>query len=281
MSHRGDGPLRTNSINAYLLGTRILAGVAGLALAGGVLSDVFDGGFWRGHALLAGLTSSILVVMLSAGVFNEAIERRRRQRWSVLAQYVMLQLVRSARMIWTGILEESGLLPADTAPDSLVEVGAPMVSDRTRLAAALAALISEPKRRQALHEEIAAIVVHSDQMLGRWAAVMLNSDIYAEIMDRHVELASNVAWIGSLLDSSSPPEDSKRSRLARASAAVQMEGEITDAMLVDRLVLIAQLAEELDRGTLELALRLVPVDWWQARLGTAAPANLKVPRPGI
>ena len=32
---------------------------------------------------------------------------------------------------------------------------------------------------------------------------------------------------------------------------------------------ITQLAESLDRGTLELALRVVPVAWWQARLGTA------------
>ena len=32
-----------------------------------------------------------------------------------------------------------------------------------------------------------------------------------------------------------------------------------------------QLAEELDRGTLEIALRLVPFEWWAARLGTTAP----------
>ena len=33
------------------------------------------------------------------------------------------------------------------------------------------------------------------------------------------------------------------------------------------VVLIAQLAEELDRTTLELALRIVPVEWREARLG--------------
>jgi hypothetical protein len=34
-------------------------------------------------------------------------------------------------------------------------------------------------------------------------------------------------------------------------------------------VAISQLAEELDRQTLELALRIVPVQWWAARLGDA------------
>jgi hypothetical protein len=38
-------------------------------------------------------------------------------------------------------------------------------------------------------------------------------------------------------------------------------------------VVITQLAEELDHGTLELALRVVPVQWWEARLGTTVPVE--------
>jgi hypothetical protein len=37
-------------------------------------------------------------------------------------------------------------------------------------------------------------------------------------------------------------------------------------------VTITQLAEELDQTTLELAMRIVPVEWWAARLGTTVPA---------
>ena len=48
---------------------------------------------------------------------------------------------------------------------------------------------------------------------------------------------------------------------------VQVEGQITDDDLSSRIVVITQLAEELDRNTLDLALRIVPVEWWQARLG--------------
>ena len=39
-------------------------------------------------------------------------------------------------------------------------------------------------------------------------------------------------------------------------------------MARDRIVLITKLAENLDRITMELALQIVPVQWWQARLGT-------------
>jgi hypothetical protein len=279
MNRRSKGPIRTESINAYLVGTRILAALATLALAGGIVSDLVDGSFWQRHALLAGLSSSIIVVMLSVGIFNEAVERRRRGRWSVLAQYVMLDLVRNARLVWTGVLDWTGLVPLDVMPAPLVEVGAPIVRDRSQLAPALAKVISDPNRRRAVHDDIAATVVRSNEMLGRWAGVMLNSDLYAGVIDRHVELASDIAWLSSLLDSWSPPDDPKRHHVARASAAVQIEGHLTDEILVDRLVVIAQLAEELDRGTLELALRLVPVDWWRARLGAGAPIDLRVP-PG-
>jgi hypothetical protein len=281
MTRRETGPRRSNSINAYLLGTRILAVVASLALVGGILSDLFDGAFWRGHALIAGLASSVLIVMLSAGIFNEAVERRRRQRWSVLAQYVMFALVRNARAIWISVVEQSGLLPTTTSAASLAEVGSAIVTDPMQFAPALARLITDRERRQALHDGIAASALHSDEVLGRWAAVMLNADLYAEIIDRHVELASNLAWLSSLLDCSNPPDDEKRLRLARASAAVQVEGEITDELLVDRLVVIARLAVELDRTTLELAFQLVPVEWWRSRLGAAAPPTLHLPRGSV
>jgi hypothetical protein len=102
--------------------------------------------------------------------------------------------------------------------------------------------------------------------------VMLNADAYAEIVDRHVELASDVAWLGSLLDSSESPDDSVRRRRSRSSPAVQIEGEVDDERLTDRIVTITQLAENLDRTTLELAMRIVPVEWWAARLGTTVPA---------
>ena len=59
--------------------------------------------------MLAGLVASVIVVMLSVAVINEVLERSRRRRWSTLAQYVMFELVRNARMIWLGVLEVGGI----------------------------------------------------------------------------------------------------------------------------------------------------------------------------
>jgi len=265
------GPRRSRSVDSYLWETRAVAAVAVLALVGGMVSDTVERGFWGRHALLAGLASSFIVVMLTLALVNEAVERRRRRRWSVLAQYVMLQLVRDARGVWTGLLELAGIMPLDNLSAASIDAGAQTVRDTERLTAAARKVVGEPDRRRRLHESVARIVIHNDEVLGRWAGVMLNTDLYAEVIDRHVELASDLAWLGSLLDNLDPSDDDPRQPVSRSHPAVQIEGAIDDEQLAERLVAITQLAEELDRGTLELALRLVPVEWWAARLGTTAP----------
>ena len=62
-------------------------------------------------------------------------------------------------------------------------------------------------------------------------------------------------------------EHLSRPKLSRISPATQATmGPIGDEWLRDNLVAIAQLAESLDRGSFELAMRIVPIDWWQAQL---------------
>jgi hypothetical protein len=268
VAHHDQGPYRSSSVNSYLIETRIGAVVALLVLVGGIVLDVVTRTFWARNALLADLLSSLIIVMLSAAVFNEAIERRNRRRWSVLAQYVMLELVRQARLVWTGVMEVAGLMAPDATDAASTDAAAQAVHDTERLRDAIREAVADDARRRRLHVGVSAFVVHGDEVLGRWAGVMLNANAYAEIVDRHVELASDVAWLGSLLDSTDPTGDPVRRRRGAASPAIQIEGDIDDDRLTDRIVAITQLAEALDRATLELALRLVPVEWWAARLGT-------------
>ena len=272
MAHHDQGPYRSSSVNSYLIETRIGALVALLVLAGGVVLDVTTTHFWASNALLAGLLSSLIVVMLSAAVFNEAVERRNRRRWSVLAQYVMLELVRQARLVWTGVMEMAGLMSADAMDAASIDAAAQVVHDTQRLKDAIRVALADDAKRRRLHEEVSAFVVHGDEVLGRWAGVMLNANAYAEIVDRHVELASDVAWLGSLLDSTDSTDDHVGRRRAASSPAIQITGVVDDDGLTDRIVAITQLAEGLDRTTLELAMRIVPVEWWAARLGTTVPA---------
>ncbi len=245
--------------------------MAVLACVAAIASDEINERFWEQHALLAGLAASVIVVVLTVAVVNEAIERRSRQRWSILAQYVMFELVRNARMIWSGVLDVAGLLPNEVNRLEWVAAGAAVVRDTPRLTVSLRSVLDDEAGRVRLHDEIAFLAEHSEEMLARWAAVMLNTDVYAELIDRHVELAGDVSWIAELLDFSHPPADLRRQRRARNSPAVQIEGEPDGEWLADRMVVVAQLAEELDRGTLELAVRLVPVEWWRERLGTPDP----------
>jgi hypothetical protein len=80
-------------------------------------------------------------------------------------------------------------------------------------------------------------------------------------------------WIADLFDSSNPSPDARRQRRAQSSPAIQIQHEQSGEWLADRLVVVTQLAETIDRGTLELALRIVPVEWWHARLGTEDAAS--------
>jgi hypothetical protein len=264
------GPRRTTSVDAYLRQTRLIALFAVVALVAGVISDFTNANFWEHHSLLAGLTSSILVVMLSAAVINEVLEIRRRQRWSTLAQYVMFELVRNARMIWLGVLEVTGLLPDPDPQQDFIERSASAIRDTPRLTDAICAVLDNPESHQQLHREISFFVKHSDEVLGRWAGVMLNVELYAELIDRHVELAGDVWWIGAILDNENPPEDERQRQRARSSPAAQISVEPGSKWLADRIVIITQLAETLDHGTLDIALQIVPVEWWKERLGTAA-----------
>jgi hypothetical protein len=269
MRHHDVGPRRSQSVDALVRGTRVLAVVALLALAGGIVSDVVGGRFWARHALLASIAASVIVVMLSVAVINELLERRRRQRWSTLAQFVMLALVRDARLIWTGVLAQVGLLTSDATRPDTVDANGRIARDTPRLTAAVRGAIADDALRCGLRDVIALLAADTDATLGRWAAVMLNADVYAEVIDRHVELAGDLAWVGSLLGFELA-EDDGRTRKGRSHPAALIEGPLDDERLVHRLAAITQLAEQLDRRTLDLALRTVPIEWWREQLGASA-----------
>jgi hypothetical protein len=248
--------------------TRILGLLSVLVLGGAIAWDLADDGFWGRHALFTSLVASFVVVGVTAAVLNEALERRQRERWSVLAQYALFDLVSTARHVWGGLIEIAGLVPDGELDDGALAAGSEAVRDTPRVTAAMDQMLADPDRREQVHRLIAELLARGQDVLGRWADVMVNSGTYAEIVDRHVELYSRLYWWGSVLDESDPLEEHLSwPRLSRISPATQTyEGRIEDEWLRDNLVAIAQLAESLDRGSFELAMRIVPVDWWRAQL---------------
>jgi hypothetical protein len=247
--------------------TRIVGGLVVLVLSGAIVWDLVNDGFWSRHALFTSLVASLIVVAVTAAVLNEVLERRRRQHWAVLAQYALFEFVRTARVVWSGLLELAGLVPDGELSEEALTAGAEAVRDTPRVAAAMDEMLASAERREQLHRLIAGLLSHGDDVLGRWAGVMVNSGTYAEIVDRHVELYSRLYWWGSVLDESEPlQEHASRPKLSRISPATQAVGPVEDEWLRDNLVAIAQLAESLDRGSFEIALRIVPLDWWNEQL---------------
>jgi hypothetical protein len=267
MARHTVGPRRTDSPRVYVRATRIVGGVSVLVLSGAIAWDLADDGFWSRHALFTSVVASLIVVAVTAAVINEVFERRQRERWAVLAQYALFDFVRAARLVWAGLLELAGLVPDGELGDEALATGSQAVRDTPRLAAAMDEMLASADRREQLHRLIARLLGNGEEVLGRWADVMVNSGTYAEIVDRHVELYSRLYWWGSVLDESEPLEEHlSRPRLSRVSPATQAAGPVEDEWLRDNLVAIAQLAESLDRGSFELAMRIVPLDWWTTLL---------------
>jgi hypothetical protein len=209
----------------------------------------------------------LVVVAVTGAVLNEVLERRQRERWSVLAQYALLDFVRTARLVWSGLLELAGLVPDGELGAGALAAGSDAVRNTPLLAAAMDEMLASADRREQLHRLIAGLLGQGEEVLGRWADVMVDSGTYTEVVDRHVELYSRLYWWGSVLDESEPLEEHlSRPRLSRVSPATQAAGPVDDEWLRDNLVAIAQLAESLDRDSFELALRIVPLDWWTAQL---------------
>jgi hypothetical protein len=283
MARRSVGPRRSDSPRTHLRSTRIIGAVSVLVLSAAIVWDLADDGFWARHTLFTSLVASLIVVAATAAVLNEVLERRQRERWSVLAQYALFDLVSTARLVWTSLLELTGLVSDGELANGTLAAGTEAVLDTPRLAAAMDDMLASPDRREQLHRLIGRLHAHGREVLGRWADVMVNSGTYAEILDRHVELYSRLYWWGSVLDESDPLEEHlNRSRLSRLSPATQTSGPVEDEWLRDNLVAVAQLAESLDRYSYELALQIVPLDWWTAQLPDR-PASAEDPtasRPG-
>jgi hypothetical protein len=267
MARHTVGPRRSDSHGTHVRGTRIIAGSIVLVLSGAIVWDLANDEFWSRHALLTNLVGSFVVVAVTVAVLNEVLERRRRERWSVLAHYALLEFVRAARLVWSGLLELAGLVPDGELGAEALAAGANAVRDTPRLAAAMDEMLASADRRKRLHRLISGLLGHGQEVLGRWADVMVNSGTYAEIVDRHVELYSRLYWWGSVLDESEPLEEHHiRPKLSRVSPATQTLGTVDDQWLRVNLVAIAQLAESLDRASFELAFRIVSLDWWRAQL---------------
>jgi hypothetical protein len=147
-------------------------GVAVIAVAGA--SDFLFGAFWSSHAMLTSLIASLLVLAVTVVVLNEVLDRRDRRRWSVLAQYVLFQLVQCARASWLGFAELVTEQAIETGASEGLLAGAQRALDTTAFSAATKAMLEDPERRR-VQEMVVILATHSRGVIAGWASVMVGA----------------------------------------------------------------------------------------------------------
>src|SRR5262245_25617229 len=111
MARGSVGPRRSGSRHTAVRATRLIGVLSLVVLAAAIAWDLANAGFWLHHALFTSLIGGLIVVAVTAAVVNEVLERRQRERWSVLAQFALFDLLGSARLVWSSLLELAGLAP--------------------------------------------------------------------------------------------------------------------------------------------------------------------------
>jgi hypothetical protein len=267
-----------------MIGDRRLqvAAAAGLALivAAGA-SDFLLGSFWERHGMLTSLVANLIVVGVTVAVVNQVVEGRDRRRWNLLAQTVLFALIQSARATWTGMLEVLQLAHVQSGSAQSLIDAREIALDASRVGAAIDALLRDEQRRAQLQTMSVALSEHASEVIAKWAPVMVSARPYAEVLDRHAELAARLAWLGNVLAYNEPPEgQSRRERtLARSSVASEYADELgTDEWLHDQILAVVTLATELDYEARESAYSIVPLSWWAERTAGLAGSE-SPPRP--
>jgi hypothetical protein len=260
----------------------LLAATVGLTLilAAGA-SDFLLGSFWARHGLLTSLVSNLLVVGVTVVVINQVVEGRDRRRWSLLAQTVLFALIQSARATWTGMLEVLELTDVHSGSvKSLIEAK-DIALDSARVGRATDELLRDEQRRAQLQAASIALGNHASDVIAKWAPVMVGARPYAQVLDRHAELAARLQWLSDVLAYNEPPDgQSQRERtLTRSSVASEHAEQLgSDEWLHDQILAVITLATELDYESREHAYAIVPLSWWAQRTAGLA-GNESPPAP--
>jgi hypothetical protein len=262
----------------------VLAAVAGLALiAAAAASDFLSGSFWERHGLLASLVANVLVVAVTVVVVNEVLDRRNQRRWNLLAQNVLFALLQTARATWTGLLEVLQVTEVQSGDPASLRAVADVARDSPRVSEAITRLLADPGPRAQLQRVCDGLGLHASDVIAKWAPVMVGARPYAEVLERHVELAGRLEWLSSVLAHNEPPQgQSGRERaLARSSVATEHAEQLgSDQWLHDQILAVITLAVELDEQSRELAYSIVPLSWWAERTAGLAGNEAPPPTPG-
>jgi hypothetical protein len=253
-------------------GRRTFAILAILLLLAAAGSDFFIAGFWLSHPMLTAIVSALVVVLLSVAVVEVVLSRRAERRWRVLAQTALMELGEAANTTWltlAEVLELDGT--SGMSPDT---IRAALASDATgpKVRREVEAALTNTQLREKLAGRLSERLADGHQILGRWAVALTASQTYAEIFDHHVELYGRVSGLLQFLREGYRQTDPRglRSRARREYSSPG--GEADDEWFVDNLIGTINIGAGLEDATWDLALRVLPQEWWDRRTAELAAA---------
>ncbi len=249
----------------------IAAFVAVASIAVLVSSDFYANKFWLGHPVTAAVLASFTVVLVSATVIEVVLNRRSERRWRLLAQYTLLELAEAAHGAWgvlVGFIYEVNSGSDDTADSSQVIQVLDSPAWAPVLKRSIDAILTDPLRRGELQGSLGQTLATSRELISRWGAVFTGSASFSELFDRHVEMIGRIHGLWYFL------AYGRR----RGSRFRSPGGSHRDDWFVDNLLSMTRIAIRLENETWEIALRVVPPDWWDTRTDElAAPAHATEP----
>jgi hypothetical protein len=250
------------------------ASVLAILLLGAVAaSDVVIGEFWLNHPMLTAIVSSLAVIALSVAVIDVVLRRRSERRWRLLAQRALIDLGEAAYATWSTLTEGLGLAPMSGMSPQQVCVA--LTSQETGPAARerVEKALLDQSTQEKLSGQISGRLAYGEQILGRWAVALTESETYAEIFDQHVELYDRVDGVLRFLHEGHQQGDPRGRRDRSPRKYRSPGGEADDEWFVDNLLTTIIIGAGLEHASWELALRLAPEAWWGQRTAGIAAAS--------
>jgi hypothetical protein len=259
-------------------GRRTAAVLAILVLAAVAASDVVVGDFWVSHPMLTAIVSALAVIVLSVAVIDVGLNRRSERRWRLLAQRALVDLGEAAYATWSMFATGLGLKRLSVMSPEQVWVALSSQATGPAVRERVEETLSDRSTREKLASQIADRLTAGDQILGRWAVALTESESYAEIFDRHVELYDRVDGVLRFLREGHQQGDPRGRRHRSPREYRSPGGEDEDEWFIDNLLSTIIIGARLEHASWELALRLAPQAWWGQRTAGLAAASRRPAR---
>jgi hypothetical protein len=255
------------------LGWRTASVLAILLLLAVAASDVVIGGFWLSHPMLTAIVSSLAIIALSVAVIDVVLSRRSERRWRLLAQRALIDLGEAAYATWSTLTKGLGLSPMTGMSPQQVCVALTSQETGPEVRKHVEDALLDRSIQEKLSRHISGRLAYGEQILGRWAVALTESETYAEIFDQHVELYDRVDGVLRFLHEGHQQGDPRGRRGRRPRKYRSPGGEADDEWFVDNLLTTIIIGARLEHASWELALRLAPESWWGQRTAGIAAAS--------